>query len=355
MRNVKETLLYILKRLALMVFTFVIIFILCFVLIRLLPLDAATGAGKDPSVFYRFQVALGRMYYDPEAINSLGQKGDYLKAPVIQQFFKFIKTLFVPERYVVNGEIQTVSRWGYSWNIIWLATPESLLFKQLPPTILINIYSMVFSIPIGLALGTYMALKKNKWQDNVLSVLVMILISVPSFVYAFLLQWLIGYKLGWLPPIRAPFETSWFSPKMFSSMILPVLAMSFGSIAGYSRYTRAELTEVLTSDFMLLARTKGLSRAQATVRHAFRNSLVPIFPMILGEILSILSGSIIIEQIFSINGVGALYLTSIQAKDYDVFQFISMFYIFIGLLGGLVVDVSYGLVDPRIRMGGGKQ
>lgn len=137
-------------------------------------------------------------------------------------------------------------------------------------------------------------------------------------------------------------------------MILPVLAMSFGSIAGYARYTRAELTEVLTSDFMLLARTKGLTRAQATVRHAFRNSLVPIFPMILGEILMMLSGSIIIETIFSVNGVGGLLLDAINNRDLDVYQFVSMFYILIGLLGGLVVDISYGLVDPRIRMGGGK-
>lgn len=137
-------------------------------------------------------------------------------------------------------------------------------------------------------------------------------------------------------------------------MILPVISMSFGSIAGYARYTRAELTEVLTSDFMLLARTKGLTRAQATIRHAFRNSLVPIFPMLLGEILSVLSGSMIIESIFSINGVGSLFLDSITARDYDVFQFVGMFYILIGLVGGLVVDISYGLVDPRIRMGGRK-
>ena len=105
---------------------------------------------------------------------------------------------------------------------------------------------------------------------------------------------------------------------------------------------------------MLLARTKGLSRAQATVRHAFRNSLVPIFPMILGEIISVLSGSMIIESILRVNGVGGLYLNSITSQDFDVFQFVSMFYILIGLVGTLVVDVSYGIVDPCIRMGGGK-
>ena len=348
MRNVKETLNYILKRILLMVLTFVIIFVICFALIRLLPLDAASGAGKDQETFYRMQEALGTMYKSKV-------DGKYHKTPVLEQFWRFLVNLINPASYEVDGKIQHVSRWGYSWYISRLSTPENLLFKQLPPTILINIYSIILSVPLGLSLGTYMALKKNKWQDNVLSVVVMVFISVPSFVYAFLIQYFFAYKLGWFPPIRADYESSWFTPAMFSSMVLPVISMSFGSIAGYSRYTRAELTEVLTSDFMLLARTKGLSRAQATVRHAFRNSLVPIFPMILGEILSILSGSIIIENIFSINGVGSLFLSSIQMKDYDVFQFVSMFYILIGLIGGLVVDVSYGLVDPRIRMGGGKQ
>lgn len=347
MRNVKETLMYILKRVLLMIATFLVIFVICFFLIRLLPLDAATGPGKDPEVFNQMQAALGRMYKD--------DKGVWHKTPIIEQLFTFIKNLFVPAKYEANGEWHTASRWGYSWNISWLATPDSLLAKGLPPTMLINIYSIFVSVPLGLGLGIYMALKKNKWQDHVLSIMVMLLISVPSFVDAFLLQHLFAYKWNLLPPVRADFEGSWFTPAMFKSMILSVISMSFGSIAGYARYTRAELTEVLTSDFMLLARTKGLSRAQATVRHAFRNSLVPIFPMILGEVLSILSGSIIIENIFSVNGVGGLFLQSIQMKDYDVFQFVAMFYILIGLVGSLAVDISYGLVDPRIRMGGGKQ
>lgn len=346
MRNIKETLSYILKRILLMIFTFLVIFVICFALVRLLPVSVETGPGKDPDSYYRMYEALGRVYKDKET-------GQWVQTPVIEQFFYFIKNLIAPGSYAGKE----LSRWGYSWNIQWLSTPDSLLFKQLPPTIILNLCASLFSVPIGIALGIYMALKKNKWQDGVLSVVVMLFISVPSFVYAFLVQYLFGYVLQWFPPTRADFvfETGgWLAPDMLKSMVLPVISMSFGSIAGYSRYTRAELTEVLTSDFMLLARTKGLSRAQATVRHAFRNSLVPIFPMLLGEIIGLLSGSIIIEKIFVINGVGSLFLQSIQTRDYDVFQFVSMFYIFIGLLGSLVVDVSYGIVDPRIRMGGGK-
>ena len=102
---------------------------------------------------------------------------------------------------------------------------------------------------------------------------------------------------------------------------------------------------------MLLARTKGLTKGQAIVRHALRNAMVPIFPMILGEFISVLSGSLIIEKFFSIPGVGSLYLNSINALDYDFFMLLSGFYTLVGLLAGIIVDISYGLIDPRIRMG----
>ena len=137
-------------------------------------------------------------------------------------------------------------------------------------------------------------------------------------------------------------------------MIPAILSMSFGSIAGFARYTRAELSEVLTNEFMLLARTKGLTKAQATLRHAMRNAGVVIFPMIMGEFIGILSGSLIIEQMFGIPGVGKLYINSVQAQpapDYNIFMLIGIFYTFIGLAAGIVSDISYGIIDPRIRMG----
>ena len=138
---------------------------------------------------------------------------------------------------------------------------------------------------------------------------------------------------------------------MLRSAVPAILSLSFGSIAGFARYTRAELSEVLTSDFMLLARTKGLTRSQATIRHAMRNSMVPIFPMILGEFVGIMSGSLIIEQIFGVPGVGQLFLNSITGRDYNFFMLLTVFYTMIGLVAGIVVDISYGIVDPRIRMG----
>jgi len=147
--------------------------------------------------------------------------------------------------------------------------------------------------------------------------------------------------------------TEYFTWEVFVSLVPAILALGFGTVAGLARYTRAELCEVLTSEYMLLARTKGLTRGQATVRHALRNSMVPIFPMIMGEFIGIIGGSLIIEQIFGIPGVGPLYISSITAQtpDYNFFMLLSAFYTAIGLASGLLVDLSYGFVDPRIRMG----
>ena len=141
---------------------------------------------------------------------------------------------------------------------------------------------------------------------------------------------------------------------MLKSMALPIMSMSFSTVASLMRAVRAELTETLTSDYMLLARTKGLTRRQATLRHALRNSMVPIMPMIVGQFVAVLSGSLIIEKIFGIPGIGSTYISSILERDYALFLVVSMFYTVISLIATLVIDVSYGLVDPRIRMGGDK-
>ena len=184
----------------------------------------------------------------------------------------------------------------------------------------------------------------------------MLFVSVPSFVYAFILQYFLGAKLGWLPIQMASVSQTggYFTWEMFVSMILPILALSFGSIASLARFTRAELAESLTSEYMLLARAKGLSKGQATLRHALKNAMVPILPSIIAMFANILSGSLIIERIFSVPGIGGLYIQSIQELDYNVFMAVTVFYTFIGLAANIIVDLSYGFLDPRIRMGAKK-
>lgn len=322
----KARIIYILKRLALMFVTLFIIMTMCFILVRLLPMSMPEGADAKTQ----------------EAIKIRWEALGYNK-PILVQYGIYLHGIF------------TRFDFGTSWHIEQLRPAADLLLGHLTPTVLVNVYSLFFSIPIGILLGIYAAIKKNKWQDQTISILVMLFVSIPSYIYAFLLQFIFYFKLGWIStPVVYSLDDaggSWFSPAMFYSMILPILALSFGEIAGLTRFVRAELTETLTQDYMLLARTKGLTRAQATSRHALKNAMVPVLPMIVGDFLSILGGSMIIEQIFSIPGVGQIYLYSIQQRDYDVFMMDTIFYTFIGLLAGIVVDISYGFIDPRIRVG----
>ncbi len=311
---------YILKRIALMFFVLFAILIMCFVLIKLLPVIDAAQFGKDMNLIQQRREALG-----------------YNK-PILVQFGIFIK------RSIFGGD------WGISETLYRNQDVWQVFISKLPATLMVNIYSMLLSVPLGLALGIYAALKKNKWQDYLISTLIMVFISVPAYVYAFLVQYLFCFKFKWFP-LQMMAGTDYFSWPMFRSVIPAVLSLAFGSIAGLARYSRAELSEVLTSDFMLLARTKGLKRSQATVRHALRNSMVPVFPMILGEFVGILQGSLIIEQIFGIPGVGQLFLNSITALDYNFFMLLTAFYTLVGLTAGIVMDISYGLIDPRIKMG----
>ncbi len=314
---------YVIKRVLLMLMTFFIIMTICFVLVRLLPRTLPQEKNLQQVIEARWE-ALG--YNKPMLV----QYGIYWK------------------------NVLTAWDFGTSWYIQFNTPAWTVLTDRLLPTVLVNLYSFIFSVPLGIALGIFAAIKKNKWQDQLISTLVMIFVSVPSYVYAFLLQYTMYFKAGLFPlTVYALNDAggSWFSGKMFYSMVLPILALSFGMIAGLTRYTRAELTETLTSDYMLLARTKGLTRSQATTHHALKNAMVPIMPMIISSFIGILGGSLIIEQIFSIPGVGRLFVTSINLRDYDVFMVDSMFYTFIGLLAGIMVDISYGFIDPRIRMG----
>lgn len=317
---------YILKRILLMFLTLFIIMTMCFILVKLLPLPAIREMGKDVNLILARREKMG------------------YNRPILVQYYLFLRNIVTDWDWGVGEQM-------YESLNVW-----SVMMQKLPYTILVNLYSILLAIPLGIGFGIYAALKKNKWQDHLISTLVMVFISVPSYVYAFLIQYFLCFKLGLF---SLQLETlrnagSLFSWKMFSSMLPAILSLSFGTIANFTRYTRAELSEVLTGDYMLLARTKGLTKAQAISRHALRNAMVVIVPMIMAEFIAILGGSLITENIFGIPGVGSLYITSINVRDYNFFMAMSIFYTFIGLASGIVNDISYGIIDPRIRMGSKK-
>ncbi|MBQ4574214.1 MAG: ABC transporter permease [Clostridia bacterium] len=314
---------YVTQRILLMLMTLLIITFMSFVLIRMLPLPELPS--EDPHL----PIVLARR-----------EAAGYNK-PYLVQFGIFLKNVL------------TEWDWGVSDVLFFGQEVSDIFMSKLPATMLVNFYSIILSIPIGIIFGVIAALKKNTWVDHTISTLTMVCISVPSFVYAFIIQYFLCYKLGWFPFLMKA-GTDYFTWEMFISVIPPVLSLSLGVIAGFTRVTRAELTEVLTSEFMLLARTKGLTKAQATIRHAFKNCMVVVVPSIFGQFIGILSGSLIIEKIFAIPGVGQLNLNAIYGRDYPMFMMLTVFYVTISLVASIVVDISYGFIDPRIRMGSRK-
>ena len=178
-----------------------------------------------------------------------------------------------------------------------------------------------------------------------------IFISVPSFIFATLLQYFAAFKGGVFPIIFDATSTGW---ARFHGLALPILALSLGPIARVTRYLRAELAETINSDFMLLAKTKGLTERQATLNHGIRNSLLPLMNIIVPMFTSIMGGSLVIETIFSIPGMGGIMVKSVNAPDYTVTLAVLIFYSLVSLITVLIVDLSYGIVDPRVRMGGKK-
>lgn len=322
---------YVIKRLLLMFVTFFIIATMCFILVKMLPLPNAKAQGRD------YNLVLERR-----------EKMGYNK-PIPTQYWIYWKNVF-------NFGGTSGKGWspdfGLGEQMYISQNVFDVLKEKMPYTIVVNLYSIIIALPLGLLFGIYAALRKNQWQDHVVSTVVMLIVSVPSYVYAFLVQYFLCYKTGWFSLTVASRETaSLFSWTMFKSMCPAVLSLSFGTIALLTRYTRAELSEVLTGDYLLLARTKGLTKNQAITRHAMRNAMVPILPMILGLIIDILAGSLIIEGIFGIPGIGKLYITSINLRDYNFFMVLTFFYTLVGLVASLVVDLSYGFIDPRIKMG----
>lgn len=316
---------YVIKRILLMFLTLFIILTICFVLIKLLPLPAIKMMGRDVNLVLAKREKMG-----------------YNK-PILVQYYLFLKSVITEWDWGVGEQMyEGLSVWG-------------VLMQKLPYTVLVNLYSILIAIPLGLIFGIYAALKKNKWQDHLISTLVVVFISVPSYVYAFIVQYFLCFRLGWFPlTLESLDNASLFSWKMFVSMMPAIMSLGFGVVAGLTRYTRAELSEVLTGDYMLLARTKGLTKAQAISRHAMRNAMVVIVPMIIGEFIGILGGSLIIEKIFGIPGIGNMFVQSISLRDYNFFMALTVFYTFIGLASGIITDISYGIIDPRIRMGSRK-
>jgi len=320
---------------------------------KLLPFSVPGGTYAQQYAYMVKQEALGFVYNFLEEKQGYGevvykykeeisgQVHYFYQVPIMTQYFNWLRNIF------------TRWDWGVSNSIAPNVAAINIIGARLPTSMIINIYSVIISVPIGILLGIWAALKKGNTTDNVISSLVMVFISIPGFVLITLLMGAFAYGLKWLP-------TQWPNPTDPDSMkalgyILPVFVLSFGSICGYCRFTRAELCEVMENDYLLLARTKGLTKRQAILRHALRNAMVPIVPSILAEFIGILGGSMILETLYGIPGIGSLFVNALSAKDYNVLFVDMALFTTISLCAGVILDISYGFIDPRIRMGAAKQ
>ena len=342
---------YVAKRIGLALMTAFIILSLTFILVKLLPFDRPIGGDAQQIAYFDKQVSLGYVYrFERE----MPEYGDYLyKSPMDrgrQNFYYMVPVMTQYVNWLRN--IITKWDWGYSKSFQPNVSAGTIIGSRIGYSIRLNIFSVIFSVPIGILLGIWAALKKNSMTDYIISTLVMVFISIPSFVLISFVLRLFAFDLNWFPSSWPTMSAA--TATKIKGYVIPVFCLSFGSICGYCRFVRAELCEVMESDYLLLARTKGLTRRQAIIRHAMKNAMVPIFPSILAEFIGILGGSMILENLYSIPGIGKLFVLALNYKDYDILFVDMAIFTTLGLLAGIVLDLSYGFIDPRIRMGAKK-
>jgi len=223
-------------------------------------------------------------------------------------------------------------------------------------TVFINIFSTFLALGITIPLGIFCAVKRGSKRDVAVQVGTVVGYSLPTFIIAIVFIWLFAVVLGWFPVsgMQTAGSLNWspwrqFWDRMYH-MALPLIVMTFSSLGGMTRYVRAAMIEALSMDCIRTARAKGLREKVVIYSHAWRNALLPIITLIIGWFISIFSGSLMIENIFALNGLGKIYYDALQGNDNEVILALQMFYIALSLFGNLLIDIVYGFVDPRIRV-----
>lgn len=239
-----------------------------------------------------------------------------------------------------------VAQWDFGPSFKYKGqTVNSLIENGFPISFTLGMEAIFIALAVGVFLGIIAAMKHNKWQDYTAMVIAVFGISVPSFIMATLLQYTLAVKLGIFPVAR------WES---FMHTILPALALSATPTAFIARLTRSSMLDVLGNDYIKTAKAKGLKQSVITFKHTIRNALLPVVSYMGPLVAGILTGSFIIEKIFGIPGLGDHFVTSITNRDYTVIMGVTVFYSILLLVSILLVDIAYGLIDPRIKLTGKK-
>jgi oligopeptide transport system permease protein len=265
-----------------------------------------------------------------EIIRALNEKYN-LDAPLYVQYFDYMKGLFTFDLGPSYSKIGT--------------TVNELLAGGFPESAKIGLMSTVLIIVLGIPLGIISALKQNKFIDYLVMFMATLGVTVPSFVIATLIIYFFAGKLGWLPTFGVS------SPLGY---VGPVIALTGYSLSFVARLTRSSMLEVLRQDYIRTARANGLKEFKVIGKHAVKNALIPVVTYIGPMIAAILTGSFVVEKIFAIPGMGRYFVDSVTNRDYTTIMGMTVFYAAFYVIMVLIVDIAYGFIDPRIRLGKGK-
>ena len=299
---------YILNRVLVAILTMFVLATATFFLLRLVPGDPFAGPKVVPEVKERLRIHYG------------------LDKPLAEQYLIYMGN-------ILHGDFgYSLAKRGHRVN--------KVIKDAFPASLDLGIRAMIIAIIFGIFFGIIAALNRGKPLDYLTVILVLIGISVPSFVVAALLQYFFGVYLKILPVAR--YESFWHT-------IMPAFALSLGTMAVLARYMRASMLEVMTADYIKTAKAKGLRNTQIVIRHQIRNALFPILTILGPAIAMVLTGSFIIESIFAIPGLGRHYVLAMQNLDYTLVMGLTLFFGFFLIVMNLLVDFTYGIIDPRVR------
>ena len=317
---------YIIRRILIGFMTLILVTMLVFLLVRLLP--------GDPVMRYmaNFSGTGQQNIMSPEEHDAM-LKLLGLDRPIPVQYWDWISKVF-------RGDL------GKS---ILIQTPVSDLIKDvLPRTAYIGFLMFIFGTFGGIVVGIYCALRRGTWLDNTLTTIANIGMTIPVFWLGILLIYVFAYKLGWFPMFGwvAPWDNFW---KSCTYVVLPIASVSLGGIAGMARLTRSCMLEVMGKEYVRTAWAKGLRERVIVVRHQLKNAMIPVVTALGGTLAMILGGSVFIETVFSIPGMGRLMTQAIFDYDYQIVQATTLIFSGIVIFSNLAVDIAWGWLDPRIR------
>jgi len=251
-----------------------------------------------------------------------------LNDPVIVQYARYMLGIF-------TGDL------GVSFQFSNTPVTE-LLGSRIGPSLQLGAQAIILGTSLGIILGVISAMYKNTWIDSTATFVAILGRSIPNFVFAVLLQLVFAVQLGWFP--IALWDGS------FAATVLPTIALAISPLADSSRFIRTEMVDVLNSDYIELARAKGLSRTAVAFKHGVRNALIPLLTLLGPLTVALMTGSMVVENIYAIPGIGEQFVKSIQTNDYPTIMGVTILYSAMLVAMLLLVDILYGIVDPRIRV-----